>query len=113
MAIYAAGSIIDIIVKAGHDLSKSRVGFLGATFKENCLGVPNTKVVVLTQRLKSFKISVSFGAPVLADVHTIYRYMRHKQLRHICPSENDILEDLKSIFDKQEFIDSDFEVFRL
>ena len=49
---------------------------------------------------------------VVAVGHSVYRNLTIQQLRKICPNQNAILADLKSIFDK-ELTDSGYKVFRL
>ena len=140
MAFYAANSIIERMVKSGLDISNSRIGVLGITFKENCPDIRNSKIFDFIKQLQAHRVSVSVCDPwadpkevkkvhnlnlidqdkigfidtlVVAVGHSIYRDLKIEQLRKICPSKSAILADLKSIYDKQELIDSGFEVFRL
>jgi len=46
MASYAARNIIKLMVQNGIDVSRSRVGVLGITFKENCPDIRNSKVLI-------------------------------------------------------------------
>lgn len=140
MASYAASSVIERMLNSGHNISKSRIGVLGLTFKENCPDIRNTKIVDLIKKLKAHGALVSICDPwadpkevksihgltlvdlecmepvdalIVAVGHNCYRDMAIEQLRKICPNKKAILGDLKSIYDKQKLIDSGFEVFRL
>ena len=140
MAIYAANSIIERMEKSGLHISNSRIGVLGITFKENCPDIRNSKIFDLIRQLQVHRASVAICDPwadpkevkkfyninlidqdkigtvdtlVVAVGHSIYRDLKIEQLRKICPNKNAILADLKSIYQKQELIDSGFEVFRL
>jgi UDP-N-acetyl-D-galactosamine dehydrogenase len=140
MAFYAANSIIERMEKSGLDISNSRIGVLGITFKENCPDIRNSKIFDFIKQLQVRRASVSVCDPwadptevkkvhninlinqdkigsvdtlVVAVGHGIYRDLKIEQLRKICPSKNAILADLKSIYDKRKLIDSGFEVFRL
>ena len=66
MATYAAQSIIKKMVTNGLDVSNSRIGILGITFKENCPDIRNSKVVDLITELKSWSAKVYVSDP-LAD----------------------------------------------
>lgn len=140
MAIHAANSIIERMSKLGLDISKSRIGVLGITFKENCPDIRNSKIFDLIIKLQSYGAEIMVCDPwadpkqvqsvynvslidqesigpvdtlIVAVGHTIYRNMKIEELRKICPTDKAILGDLKSIYDKKKLIDSGFEVFRL
>ena len=140
MAIYPADSTIDMIAKAVLDSSKSRIGALGATFKEICPDLQKCKIVDLIKQLRSLSDPISIrnpfadpkevqslsnisfkekqtigsvGAFVVAFVDKIYRYTRLEQIWHLCLSNYAILGHFKFTFYKQRLLDSDFEVVRL
>ena len=140
MAVYAANSIIERMNKSGLDITKTRIGVLGITFKENCPDIRNSKVFDLIKRLQFHKANVSVCDPwadpedvkkihgidliaeenfgpvdtlVVAVGHSVYRNLTIEQLRKICPYEKTLLADLKSIFDKKKLIGAGYEVFRL
>lgn len=140
MAAYAANSIIECIKKSGLNISSTKIGVLGVTFKENCPDIRNSKVFDLIKRLKFHKANVSVCDPwadpedvkkihgidliaddklgpvdtiVVAVGHSVYRNLTIQQIRKICPNENAILADLKSIFDKKKLMDAGYKVFRL
>ena len=140
MAVFAAQSIVKRLLKLGLNVSECKIGVMGITFKENCPDVRNSKIVDLINELDSWGALVSVCDPwadpnevqnvynislvkqesmgtvdalIVAVGHNVYRSMQIKELRKICPGENAVLGDLKSIYDKQKLIDSGFEVFRL
>jgi len=140
MAAYAANSIIERVKKSGLDISSTKIGVLGVTFKENCPDIRNSKVFDLIKLLQFHKANVSVCDPwadredvkkihgidliaeenlgpvdtlVVAVGHSVYRNLTIEQLRKICPYEKALLADLKSIFDKKKLMDSGYKVFRL
>ena len=54
MARYAARSIVKRMSRRGIDLSRSTVGILGVTFKDNCPDIRNSKVFDLISELQSW-----------------------------------------------------------
>ena len=62
MPQFIAEKIIKQLVLAGKKVRDSKVVFLGATFKENCPDVRNSKIMEIIAALKTFGI-----APVLCD----------------------------------------------
>ena len=74
MAVYAANSIIERMNKSGLDITKTRIGVLGITFKENCPDIRNSKVFDLIKRLQFHKANVSVCDPWadLEDVKKIH-----------------------------------------
>lgn len=140
MARYAARSIIKRMIQNGTDVSRSTVGVLGLTFKENCPDIRNTKVVDLIRELESWNVTVSVADPwadpdevmqeyglTLVDVsllkglsavivavgHNEFREMDVGEFCEYCAMERAVFGDLKSIYDKQSLRDAGFDVFRL
>lgn len=141
MATYAAQSIIKKMVTNGLDVSNSRIGILGITFKENCPDIRNSKVVDLITELKSWSAKVYVSDPladkaevklkyditlekfdnlpkldvlVVAVGHTEYRMLSPETLARFFANEDKlILGDLKSLYDKSDLINYGFDVFRL
>jgi len=52
MARYCARNLIKLMLRNGIDVSRSTVGVLGITFKENCPDIRNSKVADLVNELK-------------------------------------------------------------
>jgi len=140
MAGYVANSLIKRMVANGVDISKSRVGVLGITFKENCPDIRNSKVVDLIRELETWGVEVTvsdaWAAPeevkleygldmvaidnqakvdalVVAVGHSEYRELTSKQLIEMVSTVNPVICDVKAIYDKQELEAVGFTVFRL
>jgi UDP-N-acetyl-D-glucosamine/UDP-N-acetyl-D-galactosamine dehydrogenase len=140
MARYVARNVIRLMLRNDINVARSKVGVLGITFKENCPDIRNSKVVDLIIELKNWGAKVivedpwanadevmdEYGIPlgsidennsvdtlVVAVGHYQFRAMSPKNLKRLCHSENPVLADVKSIFDRQDAIESGFTVFRL
>ena len=140
MARYAAKSIVKRMVQNGIDVSRSSVGVLGLTFKENCPDIRNSKVVDLIRELESWNVNVSVSDPwadpdevmreygltlvdaslmeglsavVVAVGHNEFREMDVHDFCGMCVSAGAVFGDLKSIYRKSELADAGFDVFRL
>lgn len=139
MARYAARNVIKLMINNGIDISKSRVGVLGITFKENCPDIRNSKVVDLVKEFEKWGVEVVITDPyanidevndeyglklfsmeslplvdglVVAVSHTKYRELNFDQLRQLIKSEKPVLADLKAIYDKDEALSKGFTLFR-
>jgi UDP-N-acetyl-D-galactosamine dehydrogenase len=139
MARYAARSVIRRMLNNGMDVARARVGVMGITFKENCPDVRNSKVVDLISELRKWSVDVVVQDPwadpeevwaeyglqlgtinaesrvdsiIVAVGHTEYRTMPVATLRSYCRSDNPILADLKSLFDRRGAEAVGFSVFR-
>jgi len=140
MARYAARSVVKLMVKNGIDISKSKVGVLGLTFKENCPDIRNSKVVDLIHELTSWGIEVvvtdawadpnevydeyqinlsslkqleQMDSLIVAVGHNEYRKMEPSQLKALCKTSNPVLGDIKSLYSKELALQAGFTVFRL
>ena len=140
MARYAANFIAKRMVAAGIDLTKSKVGVLGITFKDNCPDTRNTKVIDLIRELESWSLTVEAADPwadpvevkkeyglelvdiknlerlsavIVAVGHKEFREMDIAQFRRMCALDGAVFGDLKSIYDKQSLRDAGFDVYRL
>ena len=140
MSNHAAKSIIQKMINNQIDISRSSVGVLGITFKENCPDIRNTKVIDLIEELKSWSVNVQVCDPwanpeevraeyavdlveiedlqnldsiVVAVGHNEFRDLNVSKLRSFCSNQNPILADLKSIYNKEEINHHGFTLFRL
>jgi len=140
MSSHAAKSIIQKMINNQIDITQSRVGVLGITFKENCPDIRNTKVIDLIEELKSWSIDVSICDPwanaeevkkeyridlqeiedlqnldslIVAVGHNEFRDLNISKLRSMCSHKHPILADLKSIYNKEEILQQGFTLFRL
>jgi UDP-N-acetyl-D-galactosamine dehydrogenase len=141
MAAYAATGVIRMMSLAGCDLSRSTVGVLGVTFKENCPDIRNSKVIDLIREFTAWGVKVRVCDP-LADTEEVYREYGVAldgdslsepvdalivAVAHDCfvnqsvaqlsrlfgPSPNPIIADLKAIYCRQQLEAAGFQVFRL
>jgi UDP-N-acetyl-D-galactosamine dehydrogenase len=140
MGRYVASSVIRLMVMNGIDVSRSTVGIMGLTFKENCPDVRNSKVLDLIAELKDWNINVIVHDP-LADrhqteleygirlsrfedgnkLHSLIVAVAHFEfarwpvayLRRLCVTQRPVLGDIKGVYDRREAEAAGFTVFRL
>ena len=139
MARYAARNVIKLMLKNGIDVSKSKVGVMGFTFKEDCPDIRNSKIVDLIREFESWGVKVvaadpyanseevmheyniklstiddlsSIDALVVAVGHQDYRKMKLTDLKKMLKSDKPVLADLKALYDRHEAIAAGFTVFR-
>jgi UDP-N-acetyl-D-galactosamine dehydrogenase len=140
MARYAAHGIIKRMLQNGIDVSRSTVGVMGITFKENCPDIRNSKVVDLVKELKVWGANVVVADPwadaaevkheygidlaeINADhpVDSLVVAVGHKEFRSLTPqalksycttSHQPVLGDLKSLFDRHFMAEAGFTVYR-
>jgi len=139
MARYASKNIIKMMILKGIDISKSKVGVMGVTFKEDCPDIRNSKVVDLIEEFQawgvnvivtdplanSFEVKQEYGinlkkledlfsvdALVIAVAHKEYREMKLSDIKKMLISEKAILADLKALYDKNEAIKMGLTIFR-
>jgi UDP-N-acetyl-D-galactosamine dehydrogenase len=141
MARYAARNVIRLMLKNGIDVTRSKVGVLGITFKENCPDIRNSKIVDLVRELREWGTSVivtdswanpsevkneygidlvSIGALtkvdslVVAVGHQEYRSLSLETLLSMLvnPSRA-VIADLKGLYDRRALTESGVAVFRL
>lgn len=140
MARYTARNVIKQMLRNGIDVARSTVGVLGATFKENCPDIRNSKVVDLVREFEAWGVHVEiadawadeaefadeyglkFGkvddqhpvdALVVAVGHSQYRSLTPDTLRRMCRGNNPVLADVKSLYKRHELASAGFTVFRL
>ena len=139
MARYAARSVIKLMLKNGIDVSKSKVGVMGITFKEDCPDIRNSKVVDLIKEFQAWGVNVvvadpyadadevfdeygvklnsmddlsSVDALVVAVGHKVYRNMSPSELKQMLKSEKPVLADLKALYNRHEAAALGLTVFR-
>lgn len=139
MARYAARNIIKRMLQNGMDVSRSTVGVLGVTFKENCPDIRNSKVVDLIKELQAWGANVVVTDPwadavevkyeygielgtidatqqvdslVVAVGHEQFRQQTLQQLRRLCKTSRPVLGDIKSLYNRHDAIAVGFTVFR-
>ncbi len=140
MASYVATNLIKRMLSNEIDVSRSKVGILGITFKENCPDIRNSKVIDIINVLKDWNVEVVIYDPladpldvadnygvsleglssfkdldalVIAVGHKEFRDMEAKELRNLCRGDKPVAIDIKSIYDKELLDKQGFTVFRL
>jgi UDP-N-acetyl-D-galactosamine dehydrogenase len=63
MGAYIARKTVQMMIKRGKDVAKSRVLVMGATFKENVEDIRNSKVADVIHELKNFSVNVDIVDP--------------------------------------------------
>ena len=140
MAKYMVEKVVQRMIQQSIDVSKSTVGVMGVTFKENCPDIRNSKVIDVINELKSWGISVKVSDPwadpkevkelygiILEDIssdnpvdsliiavgHQEYRDLDPKELITYCKNSSAVIADVKSLYEKSALGDQGFSVFRL
>ena len=140
MARYTARNVIKQMLRNGIDAARSTVGVLGATFKENCPDIRNSKVVDMVREFEAWGVTVAIAdawadeteftheyglqfspvdaqhpvdALVVAVGHNQYRNLTPDNLRQLCRGTKPVLADVKSLYNRHELASAGFTVFRL
>lgn len=140
MARYVARTTIKKMVKNNIDVTKATVGILGVTFKENCPDIRNSKIIDLIKEFDQWGVKVAVCDPwadveevkheygvelaqvnaehpvdslIIAVGHNEFRNLSPEQLRAYTKSEQPVLADVKSLFNRDDMVAQGFTVFRL
>ena len=140
MAQYMVKKVIQKMLVNGIDVTKSTVGVLGITFKENCPDVRNSKITDVVSELKNWGVNVVVSDPwadpieversygitlgkvdsnhkvdslIVAVGHNEFRDLDAESLRTLCRGSAPVLADVKSLYDRYVLSEQGFSVFRL
>jgi UDP-N-acetyl-D-galactosamine dehydrogenase len=140
MARYSARNVIRLMLKNKINISESKVGVLGFTFKEDCPDIRNTKVVDLVNEFEEWGLKVyvsdpwankeevlsnygiklinmenfkNFDVIVVAVGHSVYRKLNLVDFKKMFSNKTPILADLKALYDRHKAANLGFTVFRL
>ncbi|QOF67365.1 nucleotide sugar dehydrogenase [Actinobacillus sp. GY-402] len=140
MAHYVAQTTIKLMLNHNIDVAKAKVGVLGVTFKENCPDIRNSKVVDVIDELRNWGVDVVVADPwadpaevkheydlelsvidekhpvdtlIVAVGHKEFRELSAETLRLYMRSDNPVLVDVKSLFDRDALSQQGISVFRL
>ncbi|MCB2379983.1 nucleotide sugar dehydrogenase [Hymenobacter sp. BT635] len=91
MGAYIARKTVQMMIKQGKDVAKSRVLVMGATFKENVEDIRNSKVADVIQELKNFSVNVD-----IVDPHADSDELHHEYGFRLTP-ETDIRKDYDAV----------------
>ncbi|MFD2784270.1 nucleotide sugar dehydrogenase [Hymenobacter rubripertinctus] len=82
MGAYIARKTVQMMIKKGKDVAKSRVLVMGATFKENVEDIRNSKVADVIQELKNFSVNVD-----IVDPHADSEELHHEYGFRLTPAD--------------------------
>ena len=143
MGTFIADTIIKKLVLANKLVKESKVVILGITFKENCPDIRNSKVVDIIIRLKEYGIIPDVVDPQANEIEAKNKYgiklvtlesiqnadcvvfaVAHDEFKKLTitqidelfiKSSNDkkVIIDVKSVLDKDKFLDKGYHLWRL
>ena len=140
MAQYMVKKVVQKMLKSGIDVTKSTVGVMGITFKENCPDIRNSKIINVVSELRNWGINVVVTDPwadpaevkeiygitlkeinskqqvdslIVAVGHNEFRDLSPEKLISYCKGNTPLLADVKSLYNKEALILKGFSVFRL
>ncbi len=140
MARYVARNTVKLMLQNGMDVPRCRIGVMGITFKENCPDIRNSKVVDMVHEFEAWgaqvvvadawadaqevrhEYGITLGlideahpvdALVVAVGHNQYRNLSGVQLKALTRSNQPVLVDVKSLYDRHALADQGFSIFRL
>ena len=82
MGAYIARKTVQMMIKKGKDVARSRVLVMGATFKENVEDIRNSKVADVIQELRNFSVNVD-----IVDPHASSDELHHEYGFRLTPAE--------------------------
>ncbi|MDO7847942.1 nucleotide sugar dehydrogenase [Hymenobacter sp. M29] len=91
MGAYIARKTVQMMIKKGKDVAKSRVLVMGATFKENVEDIRNSKVADVIQELKNFSVNVD-----IVDPHADSNELHHEYGFRLTPTD-DVRKDYDAV----------------
>ncbi|MBD2723429.1 MULTISPECIES: nucleotide sugar dehydrogenase [Hymenobacter] len=91
MGAYIARKTVQMMIKKGKDVAKSRVLVMGATFKENVEDIRNSKVADVIQELKNFSVNVD-----IVDPHADSNELHHEYGFRLTPAD-DVRKDYDAV----------------
>lgn len=140
MGNFIATATIKQMMKSKIDTSKAKVLILGATFKENCPDIRNSKVFDIYKGLKEFGITpfvfddyaksedvfheygveliqkdelINFDCVILAVAHDSFKLLDINKLFKNVSNDKKIIIDVKSVLNKEEYTQKGFNIWRL
>lgn len=139
MGKYIADQTVKQLIHLGSKVKEARVGILGLTFKENCKDLRNSKVIDVINELDSFGLRILIHDPIadkeeafkeydielnawedMVDLDAIVVCVGHQYYKQQSVEEyfdkfnaNRLLIDVKSIFDKDNFLNAGIHIWQL
>jgi UDP-N-acetyl-D-galactosamine dehydrogenase len=140
MATYMVKKVIQKMLLNDIDVTKSTVGVMGVTFKENCPDIRNSKIFDVVKELQSWGVNIVVHDPwadpkevktslgitleninklnqvdsiIIAVGHNEFRDMLPSEIRSLCKGPAPVIADVKSLYSKKSLEAEGFSVFRL
>ncbi|MCO5398484.1 nucleotide sugar dehydrogenase [Ralstonia soli] len=139
MGAYIAQQTIKQMIRAGHHVANATVTVFGLTFKEDCPDLRNSRVVDVIRELESFGVKVQVCDPeadpeearheygvelcdlnALKPAQALVAAVAHSKFRQMTPrdllgllTENPVVVDVKSIYDRATFAAAGVDLWRL
>ena len=140
MGSFVASAAVKEILKAGINAAQARVLILGATFKENCPDIRNSKVFDIYRGLQEYglvplvyddnaipnEIEHEYGVTpiskddlhdfdcvIIAVAHDSFKSLDLTKLFRGVPNNQKVIIDVKSILDKEKYLDLGYRLWRL
>jgi UDP-N-acetyl-D-glucosamine/UDP-N-acetyl-D-galactosamine dehydrogenase len=140
MAQYMVKKVVQKMLRNGIDVTKSTVGVMGITFKDNCPDIRNSKVIDVITELRNWNINVVVMDPwadpaevkavndvslgeisskeqvdslIVAVGHREFRDLKPHELRTYCKGDAPVFADVKSLFNRHDLAEKGFSIFRL
>ncbi len=140
MGNFVATATVKEMMKAGIDTSKAKVLILGATFKENCPDIRNSKVFDIYNSLKDFGITPEvfddnaiaqeieheygikpilkeglhdFDCVIVAVAHDSFKELDMTRLFKSVDNSKKVIIDVKSMLDKEKLLSDGYRIWRL
>lgn len=140
MGNFIATVTVKEMMKAGINTSKARVLILGATFKENCPDVRNSKVFDIYNGLKDFgvipcvfddnadsrEIEREYGVKpiskeelrdfdciIIAVAHNSFKELDLSKAFKSAENNKKVIVDVKSVLDKNKYLNEGYRIWRL
>lgn len=140
MGNFIATSTVRQMMKAGIDTSKAKILILGATFKENCPDIRNSKVFDIYRGLKDFGITPfvfddnassqeieheygvtpidkkdlhDFDCVIVAVAHNSFKDLDLAKMFKDTDNTKKVIIDVKSILDKEQYLSKGYRLWRL
>ena len=140
MGKYVAENCVKQLIAADKAVRNAGVAILGFTFKENCPDTRNTKVIDIVNELKEYGINpcicdpqadkreagelygVGFteisdirdmDAVIVAVAHEEFKTLTVKEINSFYREGEKVLLDIKGLFDRKEFEETDYTYWRL
>lgn len=139
MGKYIADQTVKQLIHLGSRVKDARIGVLGLTFKENCRDLRNSKVIDVCNELQSFGVEILVHDPIadkeeafkeydielvnwedMVDLDAIVVCVGHQFYKAQSVDDyldkfnaNRLMIDVKSIFEKDNFLHSGIQIWQL